>query len=59
MMCSVFENVENHAYSKKPFGIKVRFQERPGTISRSDAHIPEMYLLNILSDHNYEVANVK
>ena len=22
MMCSVFENVENHAYSQKPFGMK-------------------------------------
>ena len=26
-MCSVFENVENHAYSQKPFGMKNQFKK--------------------------------
>jgi choline dehydrogenase len=31
-----FSNLKNHAYSQKQYGHKLRLQESPGTISRSD-----------------------
>ena len=35
VMNCVLENVENHSYLQKRFEHKLRFQESPGTISRS------------------------
>ena len=42
-MYCLLENVENHAYLQKLFCHELRFQESPGTISRS-ALFPPAYI---------------